>query len=598
MIKNYQAPINMVEATKRWGSIVEKLGVTDLAKKEKMIEYAQMHADGLTSGMIKESAGAGVGYSNIANTAGMGAVVQPGLSGIPGLVGTAGSGDLAQSLLPGALKIWAQTPGLDLVNTINVNSNKVDLLYFDWKYDDNNGFDDDERVTTFKIDMTGTTGDADLTALKAFLRAQMALNGVTEGRGRLSKSLYFHLSPVTTSNAPTDATVKPTGALTGWVEFVGFGRVDDLPMFRAYIQPNTASSGAFTYSAALNTFAATGSIPTILAGFQIDEITTSVAYAGANYVIGDGMKFISAGTTTIKPVMASLAEEFIDGFVTGRSRTAMTRGTWDATYADKIGPNSEVKSVEIGVAHVKASLRLSELDDYKKMYGINIIERTKAQLINLMSQQISTEIVSKVKELGERNRAKTPLVPSALNTVGNWGGIAGDARIHDFSVPMTSTLGGEHNASITRKLVARMTSASYYIANDGRIAGADFLICSSAGAGMLAGIEKYQINPSDIKMGGQGNLQPAGSVNGMKVFVDPFMNPNDLTIYLGRKTGKEEPGIAFLAYILAQSTDIVSEGTMGYTMYMYSRYAVAELGWFPEKQYLAMKVYDPAQILS
>lgn len=597
MIKNSHSPINMVEATKRWGSIVEKLGVTDSAKKERMIEYAQIHADQITSGMIKESSGAGVGYSNLANTAGMGAVVQPGLSGIPGLPGTAGSGDLSQSLLPGALKIWAQTPGLDLVNTINVNSNKVSLLYFDFKYDDNKGFDDDERVTTFKIDMTGTTATTDLDALKAFLRAQLVANGVTEGRGRLSKSLYFHMKANGVTAVPTDATVKPTGSLLGWIEFVGFGRVDDLPMFRAYIQPNTASSGAWGFDSTQNTFPATGSIPTLLGSYQIDEVTTSVAYAGTNYTIGSGLD-IAQGTTTVKPVMASLAEEFVDGFVTGRQRTALTRGQWDATYADKIGPDSQVKDVEIGVAHVKASLRLSELDDYKKMYGVNIIERTKAQLVNLMSQQISTEIVSKIKELGEKNRATTPLVPAALNTVGNWGGIAGDARVNDFSVPMTATLGGEHNASITRKFVARMSSASYFIMNDGRIGGADFLICSSAGAGMFKSIERYQINPADIKMSGMGNLQPAGTIDGIKIFVDPFMNPNDLTVYLGRKTGKEEPGIAFLAYILAQSTEIISEGTMAHTMYMYSRYAVAELGWFAHKQYLAMKVYDPAQILS
>lgn len=597
MLKNYSSPINMVEATKRWGQVVEKLGITDPAKKEKMVEYAQIHADTITSGMIKEAAGAGQAYSVIGNTNGMGAVTQPGLSGIPGLPGTAGSGDLAQSLLPGALKIWAQTPGLDLVNTVNVNSNKVSLLYFDWKHDDNNGFDDEERVTTFKIDIIGTTGTTDLNALKTFLRAQVVANGVTELRGRLSKSLYFHMKANGVTAVPTDATVKPTGSLLGWVEFVGFGRIDDLPMFRAYIQPNTASAGAWGFDATQNTFPVTGSIPTLLGAYQIDEVTTSVAYVGTNYTIGSGLD-IAQGTSTVKPVAASVAEEFVDGFVTGRQRTAMTRGKWDTTYADKIGPDSSVKDIEIGVAHVKASLRLSELDDYTKMYGVNIIERTKAQLVNMMSQQISIEIVDKIKELGERNRTKTPLVPAAINTVGNYGPFAGDARVHDFSVPLVATLGGEHNASVTRKLVARMSAASYHITNDGRIAGADFLICSSTGAGMFKSIERYQFNPADIKMAGPGNLQPAGSVDGIKIYVDPYMNPGDLTIYLGRKTGKEEPGIAFLAYILARNVEITSEATMGHTMYMYSRYAVAELGFFPERQYLAMKVYDPNLILS
>jgi hypothetical protein len=31
---------------------------------------------------------------------------------------------------------------------------------------------------------------------------------------------------------------------------------------------------------------------------------------------------------------------------------------------------------------------------------------------------------------------------------------------------------------------------------------------------------------------------------------------------------------------------------------MYSRYAIANLGWYPEKQYMAVKVYDPIGILA
>jgi hypothetical protein len=101
MNRNYQTPVNLAEATKRWGAIVEKLGITDPNQKLKMVEYAQIHADTLQSGMIKENAG-GVAFSGIANTAGMGAVVNPTFSGTPGLPGGAGSGDIAQTLLPGS----------------------------------------------------------------------------------------------------------------------------------------------------------------------------------------------------------------------------------------------------------------------------------------------------------------------------------------------------------------------------------------------------------------------------------------------------------------------------------------------------------------
>jgi hypothetical protein len=54
-------------------------------------------------------------------------------------------------MLPGAVKIAAHTIGLELAPMINVNANRVDLLYFDWEYDNNNGFDSDERASTFKF---------------------------------------------------------------------------------------------------------------------------------------------------------------------------------------------------------------------------------------------------------------------------------------------------------------------------------------------------------------------------------------------------------------------------------------------------------------
>lgn len=269
-MRNSQLTIDMDKAFKKWKPIVEKLGITNVERINELCEYAEMHASAITAGMVKEN----VAYANASNTAGMGAVLFPGLSGTPGLPGTAGSGDLGQTLLPASLKIAAQTPGLELLPTINVNSNRVDLLFFDWSYDDvanvNSG---DERASTFKF---RPTADADLASLVAYLRAEMALNGVTELRGRISKSLYFVLSGtgVSAPVAAYDSTIAPTGTKLGYVQFKGFSRIDGLPMFRAYIQTNTASSGAWTFDATKNTFAVTGNLTTILSGATIEDTLT------------------------------------------------------------------------------------------------------------------------------------------------------------------------------------------------------------------------------------------------------------------------------------------------------------------------------------
>ncbi len=579
MQRNSQLVIDMNKAITRWKPIVEKLGVTNAERIAELCEYAEMHSSAITAGMVKEN----VAYANPANTAGMGAVTFPTLTGVPGVPGAAGSGDLGQTLLPASLKIAANTPGLELVPTINVNSNRVDLLFWDFKYDDVadvNGVD--ERTSTFKF---RPTADADLVSLKAFLRAEMVANGVTELRGRISKSLYFHISGGTMPGAIAayDATIAPTGTKAGWVQFKGFSRIDEMPMFRVYTQQNSASSGAWTFNTALNTFPAAGAITTLLSAGVIDDTLTSAA---------------SHTITAVAAVsLVSLNEDLIDDFTSARQKSAMTRGQWDTDEAGKIGPDSSVKSVEIGVVHVSGALRLSEITDWKRMYGVDVVEKTKAQLVNQISQKISIEIVEKVKEMGLLNRSTAPAAPATMAAALTAGGIT-DGKIFDMSVTATaSALGGEHNASIARKLWSKVVQASYYVATDGRIGGVDYVVTSGMVAGILKNVERYTINPLDARMSAQGQLQPAGVVDGIKIYVDPYMSPSDLTVYLGRVGTKEEPGIKFLAYMLAESVEIISEKTMAARLYMYSRFAVTEFGFFPQKQYMAIKVEDNSGIL-
>lgn len=570
MQKSSNLVIDMNKAVTRWKPIVEKLGVTNAQRINELCEYAEMHSSAITAGRVNEN----VAYANPANTAGMGAVVMPGVNPVPGIPGAAGSGDLGQTLLPASLKIAANTPGLELLPTINVNSNRVDLLYFDFKYDDVATLDqNDERASTFKFESASIT---------AAMRSHMLANGITELRGRISAPLYWNYT------AGTINTVGPgTGSKAGWLQFKGFSRIDGRPMFRAYIQQNTASSGGWAFSTTLNTFPVSGSI---LSQILLGVITDADAQTGG----------AQAGTTAdaTNIAMVSLNEDFIDDFTSARKATPMTRGEWDTDEAGKIGPDSFVKSVQIGVVHVSGALRLSEIADYKRMYGVDIVERTKAQLVNQIQQKISVEIVEKVKEMGLRNRATAPVAPAGL-AAGLAGGGITDGKIFDMSVTaVAGALGGEHNVSIARKLWSKVQQASSYVATDGRIGGIDYVVTSGTVASVFRSIAGYTINPFDAKLGNNpGQLQPAGTIDGIKIYIDPYMAPQDLTIYMGRIGTKEDPGLKFLAYMLAESVEIISEKTMAPRLYMYSRYAVTEFGFFPEKQYMAIKVEDVDGIL-
>jgi hypothetical protein len=99
--------VDSAKAMKKWAPILDALRVQDEEKRAWMSEYAEMH-------QMNEN----VGYATL-NQNGMGKVLAPVISTIPGATwqgdGVIGSGDVAQNLLPVAMKIAAQTIGLDLV---------------------------------------------------------------------------------------------------------------------------------------------------------------------------------------------------------------------------------------------------------------------------------------------------------------------------------------------------------------------------------------------------------------------------------------------------------------------------------------------------
>jgi len=76
------------------------------------------------------------------------------------------------------------------------------------------------------------------------------------------------------------------------------------------------------------------------------------------------------------------------------------------------------------------------------------------------------------------------------------------------------------------------------------------------------------------------------------------MRYNDNRIVLGRKNNPDQPGIIFVPYLMAQSISVISEATFAPRMLLRSRYAVTEVGWFPQKQYMTIHVYDAAQLLN
>ena len=574
--------IDKAKATKKWAPVLENMGVTG-DRVEWMAEYAEFHS-------INENA-----YVNASNVAGMGGVFAPqpatyagqtigGSLATANSVGQIGSGDVGQNLLPVAMKIAAQTIGLDLVAVKPTPGPKIDLLYIDFQYDDTRLGASDERPQIFKLNLA----TAKLAEVSAAIRVELAKSpAVSEITGGINGGrLFATIATSSTAEFKVSGTFSRTEIVANKeniVEFLGFSRIDGFPIFRAYRQANTAHTAVgsattnWSFDQTRNTFTPTAAMQSQIA------------------LVGN---VVATGTVEL----VSALEDHIPGFSTNfggvptnaaSGAYPMSRQEDDDTYAGVIGPKISSKTIAVGTIEVSSALRRTEIEDIKANTGMDIVQKMESILVNELSQTISKQIVAKIFEMGALNRQSAPLA-NGISTLN-----ATASTIFDLNTAyVVGMQGGETTHAVQRKLITKIAHASNYIATEGRVGPAQYLVTNGGLAAALQDIAGYTINPLKSKLNGQGQLYPVGSIGDIAIYVDPYMRYNDNRIVLGRKNNPDQPGIIFVPYLMAQSISVISEATFAPRMLLRSRYAVAEVGWFPQKQFMTLVVTDNAQYLN
>lgn len=584
LIKNMNniIKVDSRRAQAKWTPILENMGVNP-ERYDWMSEIAE-----ITN--VYENA-----YTNMGSITGMGGVIPAtpssnigstiggnGTGTTYGTDGMVGSGDYGQQLVPVAMKVAGQTIGLDLVAVKPVGGTKIDLMFVDFEYDNtaDNG-DATGRPVVFKNNYASAT---DVTNVKAYLNALLAASAITTTIGGLSKRVYVKIG--SSNSIAFTATSTSPDTKTAFLEFLGYSRIDGFPMFRAFRQPNVHASGSYTswsFDAAKNTFPEVGAMTTELAkGFS--AITGAYATAGLA---------LTSLTGSVAVEMISALEDHIPGFVNnfnGGNKQAdypMTRLQEENSYPNVIAPKVTSKTIQIGSIEVSTSLKRTEIEDIKANLGIDIVQKMESILVNELSQTISKQIVNKLFEMGDLNRASAPI-------------LTGTTTIFDFDVTTymsTNAPGGETSHAVQRKLVSKIMSASNFLATEGRVGPAQFIVTNGKLAAALQDISGYSVNPIKSKFNAQGQLYPVGQIGDITIYVDPYMNYGDNRLLIGRKNAADQPGIVFCPYLMAQSIQIISEATFAPRLLLRSRYSVSELGWYPQKQYMTIKVTDTNNVL-
>lgn len=626
-----------------WAPTIKKItGVEDADKLAWMSKLAhntaKLNEDAfvMPSNAYSQFGGTYQPYNNLYNTLGVG---DPVPAGKPALTGAdyadnknLGSGDKYPTLLPLALKVAAKTIGFELVNTTPLDGPTGVLPYMDYVYSGSK-----QPFGATPAYSAGTQNPKansqsnapfEMYGLPHAFKASIAPGEATIVDGSTTdSSAAVKLSPAQIKRMLKGASAMPAGTtlvskmdvLDGdpshkadelVVEFVGWSRIDGDPMFK--VVSGTQSLGAYFNGGALD----------------FEAVYTPVGSAEEVNVV----------LTLHAPRLISMLEDQIQGFTGAgeRDRDAwygtyqdgttlyepMSRGTGEQTMARQLSLQLFTKHVQVGTIMVGCAVTQEQVTDLQKQWGIDVIKMVENAGINELSATINRHITSRLFALGWKNHYKLVEVegPAAnlnLSFDPSYTATSGVRMTPALAIPQSeqndptgvayksyvnvalpykpmyipSGAAFENRDTLLKRLAVNFLAASNWILQRGRYGAATFAVTNITIATLLQSNANYTFSPvaNTISQNG-GSLYPIGGMFGLTIYVDPLMGGSDNRVLVGRKGGKDEPGVHFCPYVMAESVQIIAEGTMSPKLMIKSRYALVDAGFYPETQYLTFCV--------
>ena len=569
---------NENKGTEMWAQMLtENFGVTDASKKAWVAEYASVHevyesALGVgganIGGQVAPAQGVSPLYATPLNTTGMGNVAAPGAPVMGGsgefFKQAMGSGDIPVSTLPMALNVALMTIGLELVPVIPAKGPWAMLTYMDFPY------------------AGGKLGRRNEVA---------GLDGV--GAGAENKPLYFKVVPA----------------------------VADLAGLRAALKDAEGKTLVFTTADGV----VTGTYKTMgrMDGGLICQIVSSVkgeTNVSLKEAFGSVLTDVTLAGTSIadkfsdKAVSVDFAQthvDFVDGFAnfaTG-AKAPMTRAENETGTGNVLGLRLFSKWISMGSYEVTATVTRQQLQDLP-LYGVDAVSKVMEACQNEITQSINARILEHVFALGVTNAvqmkarqgadfnlwigtADTTLDKLTSKYTDIYGTNYVAANMPAWSVPTAEvTTSAENTYTRQRRISSRILAAANLIQVTGRRGRANWVVTNAQVATALQDCAGYVVAPmvNTFAQDGSKDLYQAGTLAGIKVYVDPYMDWDDCRVCVGRKGNGNEPGVIFMPYILADTVSITAEGTMAPKMLVNSRYAIADAGFYPEKMYYTFAV--------
>lgn len=564
----------LTENSQKWSQIIkEELGVTDSKKLDWMSQYAQNHEvyEGLQTGSVN-----GGIYTTPLNTIGMGNPMMPNGVGFNGSgkgsgVGNTGadfhnhayqvgSGDVPMSTLTMALEVAAVTIGLELVPVIPANGPWAMLSYMDFPY---------AGGKLGRINETSLDGKGEGTENKPiYIKVSGVLSEI--------KAAHEAIAALTETQKAGLTFAGANGTLTA--SYIGKSRIDNGIVVKVVKCVKDAENVSIA-----DVF---GAAAVEVAGVTLNGAKADLVAAAADHVQG--------------------FSNFFDG-----KDDPMTRAQNETGVGNTIGARMFTKLVQMGSYEVTGSVTRQQLQDMP-LYGVDVIGKVLEAMQNEISQAINNRILDRLFKLGVTNAkiqkdyqgADLNLFFGASTTatkdLKDFTGASKYVDIHEKNVATdwgaiknaTQNTAAENFTTHQRRIMSRCLAAANLIANVSRFGRGQFIVTNTQILSALQDCAGFVVAPmvNTLTQDGSNSLYFAGSIAGLNVYVDPYMNWDDTRVLVGRKSDGNTPGVVFMPYILCDTVQTVVEGTMAPKLLVNSRFAIVSAGFHPEQSYYTFMV--------
>jgi hypothetical protein len=201
----------------------------------------------------------------------------------------------------------------------------------------------------------------------------------------------------------------------------------------------------------------------------------------------------------------------------------------NSSFGNLLNIGVKTKFFQLETYQIKSSFPATIEKDLSELHGIDSSSMVISALENEHDMNCNRKLYEKYLHLGSSSRIKkikeSKWKKFLLRFIPD----------HHFSLHFNSP----------SELVSKILVYSRYIGSKTRIGNGDFIVCSPKILTYLHDNPAFEFLPQR-SLSSSPRIEPAGSIHGIKVFVNRSSDWMDNKIVIGRTTSKEQPGVYYI----------------------------------------------------